>query len=156
MFRRGLISILICLCSVLYSEAADFKMKPFEPTPAEIANMPEMCLAKWHATRNSSRAQEINAYYFKVFGQDWTHMHHYCFALNFAKRASAPNISKAEKTFELGRAVNNLEYVLEHTSPQFVWRGQTERLMGLYCLRMGNKAEAQKHFLRAAEVPQNQ
>ena len=155
MLKRGLITILICLCSCLCSEAADFKMKPFEPTLAEIANMPEMCLAKWHATRNSSRAQGINAHYSKVFGQDWTHMHHYCFALNFAKRANAPSISKAEKTFELGRAVDNLDYVLEHTSPQFIWRGQTHRLMGLYFIRLGNHAEAQKHFLKAAEVPQN-
>jgi len=77
MFKRGLISILISLCLCLCSEAANFQMKPFEPTALEIANLPEMCLPKWKATMHSPRAQEINAYYFKVFGHDWGHMHHY-------------------------------------------------------------------------------
>lgn len=68
---------------------------------------------------------------------DYSHLHHYCFALNYMNRARFASNRNSKKTY-LGMALQDFDYVLNRWKPGFplyaqakVYRSQAEMLRSL-------------------------
>lgn len=81
----------ICIyffCALLSVPVTAFAVGPFNPTEDELAMLPSYCRPKaGSVTGNSATVKR----WFRVFGQDYKHMHHYCQGL--------VSISRGDNTF---------------------------------------------------------
>lgn len=125
--------ILHAICAMtmftLGQAASASPLKPFAPSDAEIRLLPPFCQAKL-----GKGGADI---WVSRFGADnWLHMHHYCYALNFMNRARFEMDPNYRKHY-LGSAINNFDYVLQRWKPGFPLYGnarslkmQAERMRG--------------------------
>jgi len=94
--------------------------EPFAPTDSELRLLPPFCEAKIGADSRNEAAQQ---HWRNVFGpENWKHMHHYCFALNFMNRSFRHGGDRISANADLQRAINNFSYVLTHASKDFALR----------------------------------
>ena len=93
----------------------------FGPTDGELMMLPRFCTAKLKGQGAEGFRKQFGA-------NNWIHMHHYCFAETFARRA-AFSPDPEDRKFQIGRAVNNYDYVLRHTEPRFFMRSHIRTRM---------------------------
>lgn len=90
----------------------------FSPTASEMALLPPYC-----ADRITNGVSASSPWVAKLGWANWLHIHHYCFALNFANRATRAREQK-DKNFALQTSANNFGYVIKATQAQFWLRPQ--------------------------------
>lgn len=131
-----------CLAMLLPVESA---LAEFAPSQAEIAALPAFCAAKLGEGTNPEPAKVWRA----SMGSDFTHMHHYCFGLNFMNRARRTNGSP-------GAAVGQFDYVLKNTSPGFYMRPEILMNRGIALSMMKRNGEAVADLLKSIELDPKQ
>ena len=94
-----------CLMGVLLPVAVAQAVSDFGATPSEQA----MCQAVIYDGRDTSDRA------------NWGHMHHFCDCVRFTNRAIMK--TGVERAHEISRAIDNCDYVLSHTKPDFNMRG---------------------------------
>lgn len=83
------------------------QLLPEAPTKAELELLPKACDARLNGD-NATRS-----FWNEKIGPDnFLHLHHFCFALNFINRAKF-SVDKRNKGYYLGRAIQNFDYVLK-------------------------------------------
>ena len=107
-------------------------VEPYAATPAEAA----MCQARVY-----SRLGPRN--------ENTMHMHHYCDGLRFLNRAYSAMGDKQDMKYYLDVSINNFNYVLGHTRPDYVMRGEVHVGKARALKLMGKKAEAIAEFNQA-------
>lgn len=117
----------------------------FAPTQAEIAALPAFCAAKLAEGTNPEPAKVWRA----SMGSDFTHMHHYCFGLNFMNRARRSNGTP-------DAAVGQFDYVLRNTSPGFYMRPEILMNRGIALSMMKRNGEAVGDLLKSIELDPKQ
>jgi len=128
--------IIVCLLFSLCAGNIYSKELPFSPTDEELKALPLYCTDKIK-TKNHAKLRS-------VFGKDFLHLHHYCFGMNFYKRANNEFKNKNLRIHYLGRSEANYNYIIEHTSPEFVLRPEVY-------VKAGKTKEMQNEFSKAAE-----
>lgn len=81
---------------------------PFAPTAAELKSLPAACV-----TRLTGDDAMKDRWVQKIGWNNFLHLHHYCFGLNFINRAKF-TIDKKNKRYYLDQAVGNFAYVLKN------------------------------------------
>ena len=109
----------------------------FGPSDIELKQLPGYCTDK---LRGNNREKLL-----PIFGNDWVHLHHYCFALNFVKRANMEIRNEIKRKFHLKRAGDNFQYMIDATTPEFV-------LMPELYVKYGKLLEKQGHTTRAIDL----
>jgi len=123
---KYLIGVLLLLAMPVWA------VESFAPTPAEVA----MCQARVY-----SRLGERN--------ENTMHMHHYCSGLRYLDRAYSAMQNKRDMQYKLGVAINNFDYVLEHTAADYVMRGEVHVAKGRALNLAGRKSAAVAEFNKA-------
>lgn len=118
----------------------------YAPTDAELRLLPAYCTAK---LRDVSELEEKK--WRQTLGKDFVHVHHYCFALNFISRASMQS-DVGKKSFSYHQALNNLEYMEEHASADFVLMPEIYVKFGNVLRLVNRDSEAATKFLKAIEL----
>lgn len=86
------------------------------------------------------------------FKGNYLHMHHYCFGLK-AMSLAYSNYSDKGRRMEFARAVvQNFEYIMAHTSVDFVMRPDALVNMGRGYQLLGQPLEAKKRFEQALRM----
>ena len=88
-------------------------------TQTELAMLPSYCSGV-QQVRDISRDPVSLDQYMQMYGPSYGHFHHYCWALNSENNANAM-FNKSAHDFELGNALNDIQYVLKNSSPDFVF-----------------------------------
>lgn len=122
------------LLGLLLLSTSGWAVQPFAATPEEAA----MCEARVYSRLGSRDKNTM-------------HMHHYCSGLRMLNRAYASIGRKGDVRFNAGRAINNFDYVLEHTEKSYFMRGEVHVNKGQALKLLGRKAEAVSEFSRALE-----
>lgn len=122
------------LLALLTVATSGWAVQPFAPTPEEEV----MCQARVYS-RLGPRDQNT------------MHMHHYCSGLRMLSRAYANLGNKSVLRYNVGRAISNFDYVLQHTETSYYMRGEVHVNKGLALKLAGRKAEAVTEFNRAIE-----
>jgi tetratricopeptide (TPR) repeat protein len=117
----------------------------FRPTEAEYALLPAFCRVRVGGNSSSPQYQAMAANYGR---NNFMHMHHYCFALNFSYRALKATREQDKKHLNTV-AKGNYEYIVEHTEPSFSMRPKVYVELGQVLLRLNSPGEALKYFLEA-------
>jgi len=144
-FRKALFSIVIVLYSVMVTAS-----EPFAPTASEMELLPPFCKAKiGHHDKNDAATN----YWKGVFGpENWIHIHHYCFGVNFVNRSYRPGKARVERDADLRNAINNFNYVLGHTQSNFSLRADVMVQKARALHRLGNEAEVAGLYMKAIEL----
>lgn len=87
-------------------------------SPKNVTDEEMALLSPWcnHTNGMPGYQEMVNKY-----GQGWTHMHHYCYAeLDALRLYKAPRTRTGDRG-SYARALNNLDYVLKRTTPDFAF-----------------------------------
>ena len=121
-------------------------------TWGELAVLPDYCrdtqgvLYGAHGSHDDSpRAAEWVA----KMGEDFWHMHHYCYALRDMRQATEAGASPSRKTYLYLRAVGDLMYVVNNCQPSMPLFPEVYLKLGEVYLLQGNVVDAKVAFERA-------
>lgn len=98
-----------CLCVLFLFSLDTLAIGNFKPTEAQLRTLPEYCKPRATGWGNDPRDPRTKRW-FKIFGNDYTHMHHYCDGLkdiNEGNRAT----DKVKRGRYFIHAVQELSYV---------------------------------------------
>lgn len=137
---------LLCAVGIVFSGTA-MTTSPM-PSGAEFASLPPYCKAK---VEHPDPVE--NKIWSDKFGNDnWLHMHHYCFGLNYLinryYRASTPE----DRSFMLGAAVNNISYTIKAAKPGFVLQPEMHFNRGKALRLLGRGPEAVSDWFKATTL----
>lgn len=119
-------------------------------TEEEMRLLPPYCVAKIGADRDNVAAQQ---HWSGVFGaENWLHLHHYCDGLNFLNRSFKRGGDKTASDFDLRRAINNFDYVLDRASSDFVLLPEIMAQKARALRMLGQKAEAASLYARVISM----
>lgn len=90
-------------------------------TPAEIKALPKWCTYTL-TFRGEADAELQYQALVQRYGEGWTHVHHYCWALGAMIRHNQPGIAAQEQTGLVREAIANIDYVLRHAPREFFLR----------------------------------
>lgn len=115
-----------------------------------MTKLPRFCYLKQAGTDAISRPgdQAIT----DMLGENYQHMHHYCWGVNWANRADRDWDNKIAQSYDLQVAAANFNYVLEHATPGFFMRPEIHLRLGKVLLRTNNHVEAAQNFLKAIQI----
>jgi hypothetical protein len=84
---------------------------PYQPSPAELAMLPEACQARLGPDYKKNPA--IKSTWSSRYGMHvWIHIHHYCHGLKFMNRAQFGQNAQ-HRSFYLRSAIGEFDYVLD-------------------------------------------
>lgn len=109
---------ILLLSGLLFASHAS-AVKPFAPTLPEIRMLPPYCAARLGAPGAAASADSWKQ---RLGAENYLHIHHYCYGLNFMNRARAA-ANKNDRKYYLQQAVNNFNYVLQRWSPTYQLSG---------------------------------
>lgn len=137
--------MLLCLTGIA-SPALALDMS-IRPNATEMLSMPPFCAARLNLKQGSP---EWNAWRDRI-GQNFTDIHHYCFALVAVKRYWGAR-TKQDRGFYLQRALNNYDYIVNAAKPDFALRAEVHADRGELFKLMGRPGEAAKDFNQALAI----
>ena len=122
-------------------------------TPGELALTPEFCqdvqtINGWSKSRPSPRAP----HWIGLMGENFWHMHHYCWAMIGLHRAEAAGLTPMDRHWLIKQAVADYRYIIINSTPDFVLLPEVYTRMGDAQLLMGDVGGAYDSFSRAREI----
>lgn len=150
--RFRALTIDLLLAAVLAVVTTPAKADWPNPTQQEWALLPQWCAWTQGAPRfgaySLTRTAPVggtNMYeeYVRRYGDGWTAMHHYCWALvDILRMGKLAGRNRAGHDHSAGRALGNIDYVLQNSAPGFAFRpeifGSRTRLL----IRMNDYGQA--------------
>jgi tetratricopeptide (TPR) repeat protein len=128
---------------------------PSDITLGEIALLPEYCpYTRFFDGGLEGRANSPTqqAYAAKI-GKNFWALHHYCWGLVNAHRASRAGLPASERSYLLQNAIDEIYYVLNNNSdPQFVLLPELYLRAGRFHLELGRPAQAIEHFEKSKQA----
>jgi len=128
--KRRLVTVFFALGAVL---AANSSQAAPKITEAEVAMLPEYCAARFSGLKSMA----YQTWSDRLGAENFGHIHHYCYGLNFMNRAMM-EFDPKQKRNSLKRAIRNFDYVLRHWGPEFsltpsamIYRQQAEMSLSM-------------------------
>lgn len=121
---------------------------------AELKSLPRTCQAQrfiHEQIYNPITAEAERQQLQMVLGEDFTHYHHYCWALLIVRRGNTTDQPNRRYGF-YDEAVKNFDYVLRNVKPSFLLLPEVYLQKGLTLQLMSNDAAAAREFLNALRV----
>jgi hypothetical protein len=122
-------------------------------TPGELALTPPFCqdvqtMNGWSKARPSPRTGQ----WIGLMGDTFWAMHHYCWALVGLHRAQAAGVPPLTRKWLVKNAVDDYQFVIRNSTPDFVMLPEVFTRMGEAQLLMGEAGSAYGSFVRAREI----
>ena len=122
-------------------------------TPGELALTPDFCqdvqtMNGWSKARPSPRT----AHWISVMGENFWHMHHFCWAMIGLHRAQVAGLSPMNRQWLIKQAIDDYRYVIINSTSDFVLLPEIYTRMGDAQLLMGDAGGAYVSFMRAREI----
>lgn len=113
------------------------------PTATEMAALPAYCAARFNEGSDAFKTWRA------TMGGDFIHVHHYCAGINFINRSYGMQGKDRQGT--LGAAVQQFDYMLRHTSPDFHMRAEFLMNRGVALSLLKKTGEAVANLNQAVE-----
>jgi tetratricopeptide (TPR) repeat protein len=115
-------------------------------TDGELRVLPSYCTARLRGNLEVEKKR-----WEQTLGNDFIHLHHYCFALHFINKANMEN-NPEEKGYIYKRAMDNLQYMEKHATKSFVLMPEIYVKHGTVLRLVNRDSEAARKFLKAIEL----
>lgn len=117
---------------------------------AELAQLPFYCRGT-QQIRTVSRDPRPIEEYVAMYGKPYSHLHHYCWALNSENNAYRMH-DRYMRESKLGYALNDIKYSLDHSDPGFVFLPEMYASQARILFILRRDGEAVIALRRAIEV----
>jgi len=130
------------------------RANPNGVTWGELALLPVYCKdANGIVWGDASFNRSPNATYWEgVLGEDFWHLHHYCYALANLRRAQAPGVDPIRKKFLLGKVLGDYQYMVRNSRREFVLLPEIMVRIGDVQWMLGNQSEALNVYMDAVQL----
>ena len=115
----------------------------WEPSDAEMRGLPPYCNGKLKGNKTEAQLWAPR------LGEGYGHIHHYCVALNFIRRAEKNWKDKENQKFNYNRARTNIQYMLTHTSESYFMRPEFHVKLGEVLIQLGRESQGAAEFEKA-------
>jgi hypothetical protein len=112
-----LLAAVVLGCTAISATALSFD----EMTPAELQALPKWCAHTMTYPRERGSTDQYRSYV-EGYGEGWTHVHHYCWALGSMVRHNQPLLPGQQKSGLVQRAIADIDYVLRNAPREFFLR----------------------------------
>lgn len=119
-------------------------------TQSELIMLPPYCSGT-QIIRNISKDPRPIAEYIAMYGNTYSHLHHYCWALNTENNAWKTSDRYLRKS-KLGYALGDIQYVLDHAEPGFVFLPDIYNTRARILFSLQRDAEAVAALKKAIEL----
>lgn len=142
--RVSLLFISCFLCSVSYA---------FPVTKADLALLPPYCKGT-QLIRDISGDVTPYTEYQKVYGSEFQHLHHYCWALNFENKLRRDPSNTVLRGL-ISQGIGDIQYVIDQARPNYFLLPELYTAKARL-LKLGKKpADAMSSLLKAIQVKQD-
>ena len=140
--RTLLASILLVLATQAWAEFIKGYPDAVEAMdPRDVAGLPRYCKSTQGFRDHFQTDPNEVAHWYEVLGPAFHAMHHYCWALMQTNRAMLLARTAQVRDFYLENAVNNTNYVIRNSPPDFVMLPELYTKMGENLLRLNRTAQ---------------
>lgn len=147
-FRRQLLVGVVLLQAWGLAHAAS----PGELSDAERALLPKYCGHTQEFSWTHGRKSDQADYWARVMGPNYSHIHHYCWALTYFNRARRASTTANDRISALEAARLDFEYVVNACSPDFVLLPEVYTRLGEVEILRGQPNRANAAFQRARQL----
>lgn len=119
-------------------------------TQSEVAMLPPYCSGT-QLIRNISKDPKPISEYITMYGKTYSHLHHYCWALNTENNAWKTRDRFLRKS-KLGYALGDIQYVLDRAEPGFVFLPDIYNTRARILFSLKRDAEAVAALKKAIEL----
>ena len=123
----------------------------FNPSEAELALLPSYCVPRAHPWGNDTSHPEVRRWR-SVFGDNYSHMHHYCQGLLHLLRGNLKPLDSHQAYINYKKAVGNLEYMESRASSDFNLMPELYLKKAQALSRMDQPREAVGAFRRSIKL----
>lgn len=121
-------------------------------TDAEMRLLPRYCpYTKWFETP-TGYSSETAKYWRSVMGESFMHMHHHCWALLKMARSQKAHLSQQERMGHWESALNDYEYVIMNSPPDFIMLPEIYTKIGEVALLLKQLNKANTAFAHARDL----
>lgn len=150
-FRVAIVGALTALASLV---GPPVQAGPQTLTAGEMAMLPTYCpdtmgFGYGDASFNTSPRA---GYWVGLMGKSFWHMHHHCLGILKIRRSSQPGVAAHLRRGLLESAVDEFNYVIEHSTPNFVMLPEVFRMRGDTLLKLGRLSEAGNSYADARRI----
>jgi tetratricopeptide (TPR) repeat protein len=153
MIRNVTFAGIVAICFGAIAHAAE--LKPFAPTPTELASLPQYCKDRLNPAIGANRHNPVARKWFEVFGPNYLDLHHFCFGLNFYNRAVMASGNSRLHNYYLEQSEKNFDYIIRAAKPGFLLLPEALARRGVVELERGSPAAAVRDFRRAIKIKPN-
>lgn len=126
-------------------------VEPWVPTDTEMVSLPPYCKVKMKSNPGSPDYKTWES----TLGKDFVHTHHYCAGINFLTRYYRSR-SNEDKRYNLKNAVDNFNYMVDHSSPGYSLMPDVYLNRGLAFSLMQQPGAAMTDLNKAIQLNPNQ
>ena len=149
----GRAALKLLLASAVASSACAGGL-PIGSTPGEVALLPAYCMdtSSFGYDIASSNPSPRAGHWVGLMGKSFWHMHHYCYGLIKARRATLPGAGATHRKFMLETAINEFDYVIVNSPADFIMLPEVYLRRGDAELQLGKVVAARESFDLATKV----
>lgn len=140
------VALLTSLTVLVAAEALAYD--PSMPKSDEMRFLPPYCDVRLNKDYNGP---ESKAWLAKL-GPTWAHIHHYCFALNFVRRADRIYGNPRDRDGQLTVSLPDFDYVINNADPKFILLPEVYVNKGKVLQRLKRWPAAGEHFRKAIDL----
>lgn len=139
---------LVAVACLVLTHGDAMAQKPPNVGPGELARLPEYCaVSQSFAVGGFPEGPlPVQVPWIARMGPAFWAVHHYCWALINAGRAEAPGVPRATRDHLLRRAIDDVDYVLRNSPPDFVLAPELFLRNGDYYDKLGLPVQAMEYY----------
>lgn len=144
--RPTRLSVLFALALGCCCSTPVLALKP--STLAEVNRLPAYCRGTQQITRITGASHDAGM---KLYGAEYHHLHHYCWALNAENKAMG-TLDKTQRGYLLGPAIGDIDYVIRLSRPQFILLPEIYSGKARILFKLGRAPEAVGSLYKALQI----
>ena len=140
--------MLALLCGLLEAATA----QAFEMSKEEYQLLPAYCHSQGNVEPKFHNRDASEAKWSARLGQDFLHIHHYCWGMVSIARSYRAGLPAGKRAFYLGRAIDDISFSLNRASPDLVLLPEMYTRIGEAFLGIRDDKNAEAAFRKAMEA----
>ena len=117
-------------------------------TMAEVNRLPAYCRGTQSIASLTGASHEAGI---KLYGDEYRHLHHYCYALN-AENKALGILDKTQRGYVLGPAIGDADYIIARSRPTFILLPEMYTGKGRILFKLGRAPEAVGSLYKALQI----
>ncbi len=121
---------------------------PYPKTTSDFATLPGYCKIRYKRDKYPVEYKKLR----KRFGQEWSHMHHYCKGLFYLNKGKFAMSDSEQRKSSFSTALDQFNYVQRYWKPNYILSPQVHVNKGKAMIGLGRINQALNEFKTAIKI----